>query len=80
MKWEYKVAHIQAIKWTATGLPNDLGEQFDRWGDDGWELVRIEPIHRSGMMILGCGSATRTEALVAFFKRPVDRESEPDLM
>ena len=48
MKWEYKGVHIDATKWTITGLPKHLGEEFDRWGSEGWDLARIEPILRSG--------------------------------
>ena len=70
MKWEYKIVHILATKWTSTGLPSDLGENFDQWGDEGWELVRIEPIHTGGWFVFGFGTATRTQAFVAFFKRP----------
>ena len=70
MKWEYKVVHVQAFKWTRTGLPKDLGERFDQWGSEGWDLVRVEPILRSGLLFLGIGSNVRTDAFVAFFKRP----------
>jgi len=70
MKWEYKIAYIQAAKWTSTGLPKDLGEQIDQWGAEGWDLVRVEPILRSGFLFLGIGTTVRTEAFVAFFKRP----------
>ena len=69
MQWEYMVAHIHAERLTATGLPKDLGERFDQWGSEGWELVRVEPILRGGFLIFGFGSATRTRALIAFFKR-----------
>jgi hypothetical protein len=72
MKWEYKVAHFQAVKWTRTGLPKDLGKQFDQWGAEGWDLVRVEPILRSGFLFLGIGKNVHTDAFVAFFKRPME--------
>ena len=71
MIWEYKIVHINASKWTGTGLPADLGERFDQWGSEGWELVRIEPILRGGFVLLGFGTTgTSTDSLVAFFERP----------
>lgn len=70
MKWEYKIVHIDTTRWSSTGLPADMGEQFDRWGGEGWELVRIEPLHRGGWFAFGFGTATHTVGLVAFFKRP----------
>jgi hypothetical protein len=69
MRWEYKIVSIDATRWTSTGLPKDLGESFDQWGAEGWELVRVEPIHSGGWFAFGFGTATRTETLVAFFKR-----------
>ncbi len=69
MKWEYKIAHISTSQWSSTGLPQDVNEQFDKWGDEGWELVKVEPIHTGGLILLGFGTTTRTVALVAFFKR-----------
>ncbi|MFL5241958.1 MAG: DUF4177 domain-containing protein [Gemmataceae bacterium] len=69
MKWEYKVVYIVTTKWTSTGLPTDLGESFDQWGNEGWELVKIEPIHAGGWFLFFFGTFTRTDAFVAFFKR-----------
>ncbi len=66
MKWEYKIVHVDASRWTSTGLPADLGEKFDGCGDEGWELVRFEPILRASWFAY----ATRTAAFVAIFKRP----------
>ena len=70
MKWEYKIVHIDARRWTATGLPNDVGQQFDRWGDEGWELVKVEPIQRGGWFLFFVGTFSLTVGFVAFFKRP----------
>jgi hypothetical protein len=75
MNWEYKIVFIDATKWTSTGLPTDLGQRFDEWGAEGWELIRVEPILRGGRFVFGLGTATRTESLIAFFKRPRDRKS-----
>jgi hypothetical protein len=69
MRWEYKIIYIVATKWTSTGLPNDLGECFDDLGNEGWELVKVEAIHNGGWLFFGFGTFTRTDSLVAFFKR-----------
>ena len=47
-KWEYKIVYIQAAKWTKTGMPEELNQQFDQWGADGWELIKVEPILSGG--------------------------------
>ena len=59
-RWEYKIVHVDANRWTSTGLPADINEEFDRIGADGWELVGTEAITR------GSGN---TVGLVGFFKR-----------
>ena len=43
-RWEYKIIHVSAERWTSTGLPGDLNDQFDQFGADGWELVATEAI------------------------------------
>jgi hypothetical protein len=66
MRWEYKIVYIDTGRWTSTGLPNDVNEQFDKWGAEGWELVRTEAILSRGFMATG----SYTAGLIAFFKRP----------
>lgn len=65
-KWEYKIVHIHAAKWTKTGMPDELNQQFDQWGAEGWELIKVEPILACGWFSI----AAETQAFVAFFKRP----------
>ena len=67
MKWEYKIIYIDAKRWTSTGLPDNLGERFDEYGKEGWELVKVEPKLDRGFMAFGYG----TVGYVAFFKRPL---------
>ena len=69
MKWEYKIVHINANKLTSTGLPKELGEHFDQWGNEEWELVRIEPIHKGGFFLFFFGTFSRTSGFIAVFKR-----------
>ena len=65
MKWEYKIIFFSVRKWTTTGLPNKLGIEFDRVGDDGWELVRTESLLTPSVL-----SGSFTSGVIAFFKRP----------
>jgi hypothetical protein len=70
VKWEYKVVYFKAdMWWSSTGLPSEIGKDFDQWGAEGWELVKVEPILRGGLLIGGFGYTTSTVGLVAFFKR-----------
>ncbi len=64
-RWEYKIVHILAERWTGTGLPSDLNVQFDQFGADGWELVGTESIIRPSWFC----SAGKTVGIVGFFKR-----------
>ena len=67
MKWEYKVVYFDTILWTSTGLPSDLNKQLDRWGAEGWDLVRTEAVLHRGWL----PPATYTAGIVAFFKQEV---------
>lgn len=64
MKYEYKILYFQTTQWSKTGLPSDLGEHFDRLGNEGWELVRTEPLLKPGIF------GSYTSGIVAFFKKP----------
>ena len=64
-RWEYKIIHFSTERWTATGLPADLNEQFDAFGADGWELVGTEAIIQPSWF----SSAGKTVGVVGYFKR-----------
>jgi hypothetical protein len=63
--WEYKIVHVSADRWTRTGLPADVNEQFDKFGAEGWELVGTEGIIRPSRFWPG----GKTVGIVGFFKR-----------
>lgn len=65
MKWEYKVIFFSVQKWTFKGLPDDIGIEFDKLGDDGWEFVRTEPLLKPSAF-----AGSFTAGIFAFFKRP----------
>jgi hypothetical protein len=58
---------VSAVRWTGTGLPKDLNEEFDKLGTDGWELVGTQGIIRPTFFFW----SAQTVAIVAFFKRRV---------
>ena len=62
-KWEYKIVYINANK--PNCLPDNINEQFDEWGNAGWELIKVEPKLASGFW----GFSAFTEAYVVIFKR-----------
>ena len=70
MTWEYKIVYINAKKRTSTGLPDEINLEFDKYGAEGWELVKIEPKLGGGVMAFGFGWLQQTVGYVAFFKRP----------
>ena len=65
-RWEYKIVHVTADRWTGTGLPSEINEEFDKFGAEGWELVGTEGIVRPAWFY-----AAKTVAIVGFFKRPL---------
>ena len=67
-KWEYKIIHVGAERWTATGLPVDLNQRFDEIGADGWELVAVVALERPSFLLWG---GSKTVGVVATFKRRV---------
>ncbi len=64
-RWEYKIVYFSAERWTRTGLPADMNEQFDKFGAEGWELVGTEAIIRPSWF----WSAGKTVGVVGYFKR-----------
>ena len=70
MKWEYKIVYVNAKQKTSSGLPENVNEQFNEYGRDGWELVKVEPKLEGWGMIFGIGWI-QTAGYVAFFKKPI---------
>lgn len=71
MKWEYKIAYINTNKLNATSLPENLNIEFNKWGEEGWELVKVEPVIKGGYFFFLFGSFSYTESFIAFFKKEV---------
>ena len=72
MIWEYKIVYINALKRTSTGLTDEINEEFDTYGSEGWELIKVEPKLEGGWMAFGFGWIHQTVGYLAFFKRPLN--------
>ncbi|MBL7970309.1 MAG: hypothetical protein JNL03_02205, partial [Prolixibacteraceae bacterium] len=56
----------------STGIPEDINDQFDKYGKEGWELVKVEPKLDGGIMFFGFGWLHQTVGYLAFFKKPLN--------
>ena len=62
-RWQYLTVQINVAGLLGPRVNiKEVGEAFDRYGEDGWELVSALDINR------GEGSSSE---IIAFFKRPL---------
>ncbi|MEM9856565.1 MAG: DUF4177 domain-containing protein [Bacteroidota bacterium] len=52
-KFEYKMLTISVSHLSSKNFRNELNQKFKDYGEDGWELVKMEPIVRGGMFTYG---------------------------
>lgn len=64
-KFEYKILTISTSHLCKKSFREELDAKFNRWGDEGWELVKMEPITSGGFIFHG---ANTNEFLVVFKK------------
>lgn len=64
-KFEYKILTISAAHFRKKNFQNELDEKFEKWGNEGWELIKMEPITSGGMIFQG---ATTEKFLVVFIR------------
>ena len=62
-KFEYKLLTISASHLSKSNFQAEINAKFRHWGNEGWELVKMEPVLKSG--IFSIGSYT-TDFLVVF--------------
>ncbi len=65
-KFEYKVLTISVPYLKRESFQIDLHEKFNNWGNEGWELIKMEPI-TSGIR------ATTNEFMVVFKRQKNNR-------
>ncbi len=44
-KYEYKILTISAFHLKKPEFQAELDEKFNIWGDEGWDLVKMEPVN-----------------------------------
>ena len=62
-KFEYKLLTISTAHLKKSVFQSELQIKFDEWGDEGWELVKMEPIND------GFWFSSTTEFFVVFRRR-----------
>lgn len=61
--WEYKVVSKKVEGWVNRSLPEDVVQELNDLGAEGWELVSATPVV--------AGSSYQTSTVVLFLKRRV---------
>ena len=67
-KFEYKLLTISVAHLSKNSFQGELNDKFQEWGNDGWELVKLEPISSGGVIFQG---ATTKKFLVVFKKEKI---------
>tara|TARA_R110001592_G_scaffold55797_1_gene170525 strand:+ start:1563 stop:1769 length:207 start_codon:yes stop_codon:yes gene_type:complete len=63
-KYEYKLLTISAFHLRKNSFQVELEEKFQGWGDEGWDLVKMEPVNGGSWIHWG-----RTSKFLVVFKR-----------
>lgn len=63
-KFEYKIVSISVAHLRKRDFQAELSENFDKWGSQGWDLVKFEPVLESWFI-----GTTQTREFIAIFKR-----------
>lgn len=64
-KFDYKIITISVAHLKKRGFQSELNQRFQEWGDEGWDLVKMEPISSGGVVFQG----NNTDEFLAVFKR-----------
>ncbi len=68
-KFEYKILTISVEHFRKKDFQLELNEKFGRWGEEGWELVKMEPIAKAALLLQG---ASTTNFLVVFKRDKIE--------
>ena len=69
-KFEYKILTISTAHLRKKNFQAELSEKFRIWGDEGWELIKMEPISSGGFL----QGANTSEFLIVFKKEKIQNE------
>jgi hypothetical protein len=64
-KFEYKIVTISVAHLKKKDFQSELSLNFDKWGAEGWDLVKFEPVLES-WFLFDRGSTTE---FIVIFKR-----------
>jgi hypothetical protein len=64
-KFEYKLLTISAAHLSNDKFQAELDDKFRTWGNQGWELIKMEPINSTGWFSYG----SSTDKFIVVFKR-----------
>jgi hypothetical protein len=64
-KFEYKIVTISVAHLKKKDFQSELSRNFDEWGAEGWDLVKLEPVTES-WFLFDRGSTTE---FIVIFKR-----------
>ena len=64
-KYEYKIITIRAGHLDRNNFQEKLDQNFNDWGNEGWDLVKMEPITSGGLFWQGAN----TDKFLIVFKR-----------
>ncbi len=64
-KFEYKILTINVAHLGRENFQVELDKKFQEWGNEGWELIKMEPISSGGFIFQGAN----TKEFLAVFKR-----------
>lgn len=64
-KFEYKVLNLTAKDLSDEAFLRELNNAFNKWGSEGWDLIKMESIEKGSYMTMG----SKTSAFVLVFKR-----------
>jgi hypothetical protein len=65
-KYEYKLLTVSVAHLRKEDFQAELNTKFQEWGNEGWDLVKMEPITTGNMAFRG---ATTREFLVVFKRK-----------
>lgn len=64
-KFEYKILTINASDLGRTSFQTELNTKFQDWGEQGWDLIKMEPLNQGSYFSHGAN----TKAFLVVFKR-----------
>ena len=64
-KFEYKLLTIGAAHLSKEKFQAELDEKFRRWGNEGWELIKMKAVNTTGLF----SYSSSTDKFIVVFKR-----------